>query len=265
MVLESLFPVKKVIKNPVEMFIFSMIITFASIFTANLIFPGSSTGKIITLFITISMAPIIYALFVKEEESERKVAEHRIKQTFFERYEDIIWLFTLFFLGVFASIFIFSILSPETYVRSTFEDQVLEIERVSSLSGSFTFSDVLDMIIKNNLRVMGLSFLLSFLIGVGSIVILSWNASILALYLASFIRQGLMSEFLVRTFSLIPHAPVEILAYFLAGISGGILSIGMIRERLLSREFFLVFRDSLALLALAIFAVLLGAFFEVFL
>jgi len=265
MVLESLFPVKKVIRNPMDMFIMSIVISFASIFLAHLIFPGVSTGKIVTLFITVAMTPIVYGIFRKEEEIEREEAEHRIHEKFFERHGETIWLFTLFFLGVLVSVFTVSIILPEEYVTSTFNDQLSEIARISSISGNVIMVDVLNMIVFNNLRVMGLSFLLSFLIGTGAVVILSWNASILALYLASFLRKGLITEFFVRTVSLVPHAPIEILAYFLAGIAGGVISAGLIREKIISREFFLIFRDSLLLLGLAILAVLVGAFIEVFL
>ena len=72
MVLESIIPVKKVIKNPIDMFIFSMIISFASIYLADLIFPGASTGKIITLFITVGITPMVYGIFRTEEEIERE-------------------------------------------------------------------------------------------------------------------------------------------------------------------------------------------------
>jgi len=266
MVLESIFPVKKVIRNPVEMFIFSMIITFASIYLADLIFPGTSTGKIIILFIAVAMTPMIYGMFKEEEEIEREEAEHKIHKKFLDRHDEAILSFTFFFLGVFIAIFLVSILSPENYVTSIFKDQLSEIERVTSISGSFNISDiykVLNIIIMNNLRVMALSFVLSFLIGSGAVIILAWNASILALFLASFIRRGLITEFISRTVGLIPHAPIEILAYFLAGIAGGIISVGIIRERIFSKEFFLVFRDSLILLALAVIAVFLGAFIEV--
>jgi len=263
MVLESIFPVKKVIRNPVEMFIFSMIITFASIYLADMIFPGVSTGKIITLFITVGMTPMIYGMFKEEEEVEREQAEHKIHKKFLDRHDEAIWSFTFFFLGVFIAIFLVSILSPEEYVTSIFNDQLTEIERVTSISGSFNISNILNIIVMNNLRVMALSFVLSFLIGSGAVIILAWNASILALYLASFVRKGLITEFVVRTVALIPHAPIEILAYFLAGIAGGIISVGLIREKIFSKEFFLVFRDSLILLALAVIAVFLGAFIEV--
>jgi uncharacterized membrane protein SpoIIM required for sporulation len=267
MVLESIIPVKKVIKKPIDMFIFSMIVSLASIYLADMIFPGTSTGKIITLFITVGITPMIYGIFREEEEIEREEAENRIKESFFQRHGETILIFSLFFLGVFLSIFMVSTFSEEKYVKYIFQDQLSEIERVTSISnpsGAFAVSEILEMIIENNLRVMGLSFLLSFLLGSGAIIILAWNASILALYLSSFLRKGLIEEFLIRSISLIPHAPIEIAAYFLAGIAGGVLSVGVIREKLFSKEFFFVLRDSLILMGLALLAVLIGAVIEVF-
>lgn len=277
MVLESIFPVKKVVKNPLDMFVLSTVVSLASIIIANMIFPGKSTGKMITLFITAALAPVVYGVFREEEEVEREEAEHRIHKDFFDRHDEAMKIFTLLFLGIFAAVFLIVILSPyltfllgENFAETTFEDQIQEIERITSLSsgkalGNALSADILDLILWNNLRVMSLSFILSFLIGVGAVVILAWNASILALYLASFIRKGLIEEFLVRTISIIPHAPIEIFGYFLAGIAGGVLSVGLIREKFMSKEFLLVFRDSLLLLFLAIGAIFLGAFVEVFL
>ncbi|MFH0929390.1 MAG: stage II sporulation protein M [Candidatus Aenigmatarchaeota archaeon] len=263
MVLESILPVKKVIRNPVEMFIFSMIITFASIYLAELIFPGPSTGKIITLFITVAVTPMIYGLFKEDEKVERDCAEHKNKKSFFDRHDEIIWCFSFLFLGVFLAVFTVAVLAPEAYVTSMFDDQMSEIERVTSISGSFSVASILNIIIMNNLRVMALSFVLSFLLGSGAVVIMAWNASILGLYLASFVRQGLMEEFVMRTVGLIPHAPIEIMAYFLAGIAGGIISVGLIREKLMSKEFGLIFKDALILMGLAVLAVLIGAVIEV--
>ncbi len=270
MVLESLFQIKKVVDSPIDMFLLSAVISFASIFIANIIFPGASTGKIVILFITASLAPSIYGVFSAEEEIEREEAEHKISEGFIERHEETLKIFTLLFIGVFTAIFLISIILPSEYVEATFDDQILEIERITSISsgnafGSALSPQVLDIIVWNNLRVMVLSFILSFLIGVGSVVILAWNASILALYLASFIKKGLIEEFMVRTISIIPHAPIEIFGYFFAGIAGGVLSVGLIREKLFSKEFLLVFRDSLLLFSLAIVSIFLGALVEVFL
>ena len=269
MVLESLFPGKEIINKPLDMLILSVVVSLAAIFLSQLIFPGPSTGRVIVLFTTIIMAPIIYRIFSYEEEIEREQAEGKIKETFLERHGETIFLFSLFFIGNFLALFFFSLIAPEDFVKSVFDDQLAEIARISTLSGAILSSaltpNILEVIIINNLRVMILAFLLSFLIGTGSIIILSWNASILALYLASFVRDGLLEEFLIRTLSIIPHAPIEILAYFLAGIGGGILSVGIIREQLRSKEFVLVFRDSLLMMGLAVSAVVLGAYVEVFL
>ena len=251
------------------MLILSFVVSLASIFLSQLIFPGPSTGRIITLFTTVIMAPIIYRIFIYEEELEREEAEGKIKESFLQRHQETVLLFSLFFIGNFLAIFIFSLVAPEDFIKSVFDDQLTEISRISSLSGdlitSAAVSNILEVIVLNNLRVMTLAFLLSFLIGTGAIIILSWNASILALYLANFVRQGLIEDFLVRSLSIIPHAPIEILAYFLAGIGGGILSVGIIREKIKSKEFILVFRDSLLMMGLAVLSVVIGAYVEVFL
>lgn len=266
MVLESLFSVKRILRRPLNMLVFSIVISFASIYIANFVFP-EATGYLIPAFITIAMAPIIYRIFVAEEEVERKEAEHKINIGFFGRHEETILLFTLFFIGNFIAIFVVALISPEEFVTSAFAPQIKTIEAMSSfpVTGSVLSTQFIQIIILNNLKVMAISFVLSFLLVVGALYVLSWNASILALYLASFIRHGLYETFFEHTLGILPHAPVELLAYFLAGIGGAILSVGMIREKLMSREFFLILKDSMILLALAVIAVIIGAFLEVFL
>jgi uncharacterized membrane protein SpoIIM required for sporulation len=110
---------------------------------------------------------------------------------------------------------------------------------------------------------MAFAFLLSFLFGTGATFILSWNASILGIFLANYARQGLYHTLLITGSGILPHATVEIVAYFLAGIAGGILSVGMVREKFWSPEFKLMLKDSLLLLSIAVLAVVVGAFIEV--
>lgn len=265
MVLESLFSVKKILKKPLNMLVLSIVISFVSIYIADFIFPEAA-GYLIPAFVTIAMAPLVYRIFIVEEEVEREEAEHKINEGFFERHGETILLFGLFFLGNFISIFLVSLFFPEEFVTSVFVPQIKTIEAISSIpvSGAALNSQFLQIITINNLKVMAISFVLSFLLVVGALYVLSWNASILALFLASFLRQGLYETFYERTLGILPHAPIEILAYFLAGIAGAMLSVGMIREKLTSKEFRLIFKDSMLLLSLATLAVILGAFLEVF-
>ena len=262
MVLEDILPVRILENKPIYMFFLSIVITAISVFIAHFIFPEYA-GIVMPLLVTVAMSPLVYNIFTIEEETERKEAEHKINLNFMGRHGETMLLFGLFFAGSFVTFFILAILLPDSFTSSIFLPQMEAISAISDISGAAVLSGPLNLIIMNNLKVMFFAFLLSFLMGAGAIYILSWNASILAVYLASFINRGLLSEFFNRSLGIIPHAPVEIIAYFLAGMAGGILSAGLLREHLESKEFALVFKDSLKLLALSVLAVLVGAFLEV--
>ncbi len=265
MVLESLFPAQKIENKPMEMLALSLIVAFVSVFMAFWIFP-TAAGIIAPLLVTVAMTPVAFRILADEEEEDRLVAEHKLKETFFQRHGDVVWLFTLFFVGNFISIFVIALAMPESFVEQAFAQQLADIVAVSGMSGAaLTGSTLLSPIIMNNLRVMIFAFALSFMFATGALFILSWNASILALFLATMLRQGLYSDFIIKTAGIIPHLPIEMLAYFLAGIGGGMLSSGFIREKVMSLEFRLVFKDSIMMLGLAVLAVVLGGFIEVYL
>lgn len=276
MVLESLFSAKKIEKNPWDMLILSVIVTLVCIYISHVIFPEYA-GIITPLLVTVAMTPVIFMVFKIEEGMERQQARHTSQRSFWDRHDETITIFTMFFIGNFLAIFFVSLIAPESFLTSMFSQQIDAINAINPVtaqlihtsgsfvgSGSFLGSGLLQIILFNNLKVMFFAFLLSFLIGTGALFILSWNASVLAIYLAMFVREGVYHEFLLRSLGIAPHAPVEILSYFLAGIAGGILSVGVIREKINSPSFKLVFRDSLLMLLLAVIAVFLGAFLEVF-
>ena len=266
MVLESLFPDKKIRSKPLDMFALSFVVTLVSIFLAYSVFPKYS-GIIAPLLTAVAMAPLIYRIFGQEEEEIKQVVHKRLVRGFLQRHDDTIALFSLFFVGSFLANFLVAAFLPETFVKTSFEPQLNDIAAVQSLSksisGQFLGNDLMSLIAVNNLKVMVFSFLLSFLFATGATFILSWNASILAIYLASFWRQGLIDQLVATTTGIFPHAVIEITAYFLAGIGGGILSAGMVREHFFTPEFKLVLRDSLMLMGMAVVFVVVGAYVEV--
>ena len=265
MVLESLYSAKKIFDKPKYMLIASAIITLVCVFASYFIFPAYA-GIIAPLLVTATLSPIIYKIFSIEEELDREEAEKKVNIGFFGRHGETIWIFSLFFIGNLIPFFLVAILMPNEFVSSAFAPQIEEIKRIQNIAtGSVLNDSFLNVIMINNFKVMGFSFLLSFLFGTGALFILSWNASILAIYFAGFFRQGQFAELFTRTLGIIPHAPVEILAYFFAGIAGGILSVGMIREKFGSKEFNLVLKDSLILFAFGVVSVALGAYLEVYL
>jgi len=272
MVLESLFPASKIENKPKEMLLVSFIVTITCVFLSYMVFPAYA-GIIAPLLITAALSPLVYRIFSIEEEIEAEEAESKIKLNFYERHSETIWLFSLFFIGNLLAVFLLALILPDAMVQDLFSQQFDEIHAVRGVAGDIIANSAatghtisgafLGTITSNNLKVMFFSFILSFFIGTGALFILSWNASILAIYLASFVRQGLYSDFFNQAMGIMPHAPVEILAYFLAGIAGGMLSVGLIREKVRSKEFLLIFRDSLMLMILAVAAVIIGAYLEV--
>jgi len=265
MVLESIFPAKKIESKPIDMLVLSLIIAFVSVFAAWWIYPAAA-GIISPLLVTVAMTPVVYRILIHEEEVEAEEAEKKISETFWQRHGEVIVLFGLFFIGNFISIFAIALLFPQEFVENAFSQQLADIAAVSGMAGAaLTGSMLLSPIITNNLRVMLFAFALSFMFATGALFILSWNASILALFLATFLRQGLYTEFAMKTAGILPHVPIEMLAYFLAGIAGGMLSAGVIREKIESPEFKLVLRDSLLLLGLSVLAVVVGGLVEVYL
>jgi uncharacterized membrane protein SpoIIM required for sporulation len=264
MVLESLFPEKSIENKPIEMFVVSLVVTVAAVFAAYFVFPKYA-GIITPLLVAVGMAPLIYRIFEVDEEEIEEVAEDKLKVGFFRRHGETLLLFSLLFIGTFVAIFGIATIMPSSFVDSVFEPQLSDIQAVQSLGagGSVVHPGLLEMIIANNLKVMTFAFLLSFLFATGAVFILSWNASILALYIANYARAGLFGNALIATTGILPHAIVELLAYFLAGIAGGILSIGLAHEKWGSPEFKLLFKDSVLLMGLSVAAVLAGAAIEV--
>lgn len=116
-------------------------------------------------------------------------------------------------------------------------------------------------------------FILSVLFGAGATLILSWNASVIAVYLGLVINKfvptlGTVAAFLygipIGLGSIVLHGVPEILAYFFAGIAGGILSIGLLREKIMSKTFKEVCKDSIAFLLIAEFLIIIAALLEAF-
>ena len=263
MVLESLFPDKSIESKPLDMLLVSMIVTFAAILSSYFVFPKYA-GIIMPLLVAVGMAPLMYRIFQEEEEEIDEVAESKLVMGFFRRHGSTFKLFSLLFLGGFIVVFLVAVLAPAEFVDSFFKPQMDDIGSVQSLaSGAAVQPGVFDAIMLNNLKVMAFAFLLSFLFGTGAVFILSWNASILGIYLANFARGGLYNQLLMTTGGMLPHTVSELAAYFLAGIAGGILSVGMVREKWGTPEFKLLFRDSLFLMCLALAAILVGAVIEV--
>lgn len=265
MVLESIINPKNAIGKPAHVFMIAFIYTIVSAFVSQHIFPSSASILTIS-FITILFVPFFQQLFEIEEKKEDMAALGK-SSNIFVRHSGIIYIFTLFFLGVIVAM---------TFLYVFFPSQNLFAAQTTTLK-SFSTAGITDRgefsrFFINNTQVMIALFLLSFVFGAGAIFILAWNASVIAVYLGLFIESllvkgvGTTVAFVygipLGLSTLALHGVPEVLAYFIAGLAGGVLSVGVIREKFFSKEFRMIFKDSILLLVLAEFLISVAAYIE---
>jgi uncharacterized membrane protein SpoIIM required for sporulation len=122
--------------------------------------------------------------------------------------------------------------------------------------------------------------LFSFIYGSGAIFILAWNASVIGTAIGNFVRTGLaasaaaigagfgITHYLqvisLGLFKYSIHGIPEILAYFTAGLAGGIISVAVIRHDMKTRKFEHILLDSADLLIISIVLLVVAAFLEVY-
>ena len=135
------------------------------------------------------------------------------------------------------------------------------------------------MIFFNNFKVMLFCLLFSFIYGFGAIFILVWNASVIATAIGIFLRSNIATPRRMQAwqkaacyFQVFPvglmkyfiHGVPEILAYFVAALAGGIISVAVIRHTFGTREFEKIVIDTADLIMIALFVLIVAAFLEVY-
>ena len=263
MVFELLINPKEAEAKPVEMFFYGLVITSVSLFTAYYIFPSSSS-IIFLFFVTIATLPTVRAILLEDEEFDEE--RERIDLSFFEHHERTIMVYAYFFFGVLISVSFWYTVLPDSYGSVLFSQQISTITSIR-MSGAATESMMsFWMILSNNLKVTTIAFLLSFFFGTGAIFILSWNASVIGVFVSNLAKDfsakysySLIQGHLDALLSIAIHGIPEIAAYFIAGIAGGILSFGMIR----GRQDIRIAKDAVALYLLSALILLFAAVLEV--
>ena len=151
----------------------------------------------------------------------------------------------------------------------------------SKVSGDFTADiQILEKIFLNNIKVLLFCIFFAFFYGAGAIFILTWNASVISAAVGNIIRTNLavyasdfglnslwtyFSIFSVGILRYLIHGVPEIMGYFIGGIAGSVISVAMINHDFSTTNFKKVLIDSISLIILAVFVLLIAALMEVFL
>lgn len=265
MVLELLIKPHTAERVPFTVGVVSFIYTFIAIAVSFRLFPQQSSILSIA-FITILFIPLFQRLFLIEEKKEIG----KTKKNIISRHTPLIYVFAAFFIGTMLAISAAAVFLPESSI--VFDTQRDTLQRLGSATGAATTEGDFSRFFLNNTQVMILIFIFSILFGSAALFILVWNASVIGVYIGTIVESIANTGVPLGTAyiygvpyslaSIALHGIPEILAYFFAALAGGVLGIGIIREKWKSKEFRIIFRDGLAFLIIAESLILIAAFLE---
>jgi len=265
MVIESIIEPKKASRKPWNMFLLGIIYSSIGVLLGLWVFPGDPSLAMVFLA-TMSAIPTIISVLKREEaESMQSKSLPLIKN-----HMDVLGVFFFLFLGQLVAYVAWYIFLPESMLGLLFSSQITTIQRVSSsITGNAASFNIISMIIINNLKVMFFCLLFSLIYGAGAIYIITWNASVLGVAIGNAIRVNISNA--LSYFHAIPlgfgrylvHGLSELIAYFLAGIAGGIISAAVVRHHYKSKKFKEVVLDSLDLILVSVALIIISAIIEV--
>jgi len=274
MVLESLIGSEYAEKRPSEMFIVAFAYTTIAILLSIWVF-AEYAGLTMVFFTVMAAIPLMLKVILLEE---KKLFARPHETT----HRATIPFFIFMFLGMVSAYTFFFAVLPDATVNQIFNIQISTIQSVNAnianqVSGNF-FGQFFPIVIANNLKVMIFAVLFSFIYGSGAIFILTWNASVLGVAIGSLFREivsnaaasvgavGVGTYFGAMSISFaryMLHGIPEMGAYFVAGLAGGLISVGVLRYQLFNDKFRVVLKDALFLFMIAIILVLMSGAIEV--
>lgn len=262
MVLESLIGAKSAENHPTRVFLCGVIYIFLAATASWFVFRSYLSLLTIT-FSVIASIPLVNRTFKLEAGKDLKIySETRLLR----EHGKAIRVFIMLFLGFLAAFtFLFVTLNPDSRER-LFDIQLKTIAEMNpDLSADISS---FEGILANNLKVLFFVIVFSFFYGAGSLFILNWNASVIGAAIGTFITNKLGSgaglAISLGVARYMTHGIFEILAYFIASLAGGIISVAVINHHFRHQKFARAMFDALTLTLISIAILLLAALIEIY-
>jgi hypothetical protein len=119
---------------------------------------------------------------------------------------------------------------------------------------------LLKHIFSNNIRILLFALLTSFIFGAGALFVITWNASIVGVFMGHMVYN--LSALELAGFFI--HGVPEFLSFFLAAIAGGVLSVAIIKHKPSDKDFKIILKDFIILCTISIVILLIAAALEVY-
>ncbi len=272
MVLEHIFPEDWLENKGRYAFILGVAYSIVGILLSSFLFPGDP-ALVAVGFTALLLLPELYKIFSIEERQESLEQQVSLRNLWKDD-ADVVRIYIFLFLGILLVYSVATIMLPGLDANTLFREQ-LEIRFGQGFAGSATGgifgSGLFFDLLKNNFLVLIACFIMALLTGDGAIFLITWNASVwgtifgLTAKNASLI-SGDHPFYLFGIIMLIvfPHMMIEAISYFLAAISGSVISKDVLLEQFASSRFMEVFGFNLYLFLFALIFLVIGAGVETF-
>ncbi len=281
--LESLINPKRAERGPWKMFFIGILYATLSVILVSWFFSGDSVlaqylGVLVVTFCVMLSLPFMYFIIKREEKEDEEVSGFwGVWNAHSDALHALMWLFMGFIVAF--SFWYILLGNPnlfnaqvETYCKinspssvSTCVDRYYQLvaPTVELPTGAATREIWLLSIIENNVYVMIFTVLISLIFGAGAIFVLAWNASVIAAAIAIF-AQNQLKDIPLGILRYMLHGIPEIAAYFIAALAGGMFGVGVLRNGFRGKKFMQVFENTIILLVIALFIIVIAALLEVY-
>lgn len=238
---------------------------------------------VIVAFVALGATPLMYRIIKYEEQKDLQDLPERI---LLEEHWKALKSFMYLFLGITLAVALLYVVLPlgvEIDLFKSQHDTFIEISGASSTTGRVTADSTNAMssfsnIFFNNLTVLLIAVVFSFIYGAGAIFVLAWNATVIGVAIGYFVRHNLSyyaehvglskiaNYFGVVTIGLtqyLIHGFFEILGFFVGALAGGIISVAVIRHDFATAKFEHIILDAADLLLIAVGLIFFAAILEV--
>jgi uncharacterized membrane protein SpoIIM required for sporulation len=265
-------------KKPWEAFIVGFLYSSVALFLSLWIF--RQQASLVMIFLTsLAAVPLIYNTIKVEEKKDICIDS---ESTLLKEHRKAVSVYLYLFLGFIISFALWYAVLPASLLHDLFRTQTQTILDINNrVTGRLSSESLilLSTIFLNNVKVLIFCILFAFLYGFGAIFILTWNASVISTAIGNFIRINLansadlvgltkVGKYLhivsLGLFKYAIHGIPEIVAYIIAGITGGIISVAVIKHDFGTRKFENIVLDTSSLLMLALGLLVIAAVLEVY-
>ncbi|MBD3312705.1 hypothetical protein GF352_04605 [archaeon] len=266
MVFESILSPSEVREKSWKMFLMGLLSSSAGIALSLWVFPDNPSISVVFLT-TMACIPILVNVLKMEGGEDFSKKEFPL----IGNHKDVLGVVFFLFFGLLLSFTTWYLVLPPEIKARVFSSQINTINNINSgIQGGYIQTTYLKIILANNFKVLFFCLLFSLLYGAGAIFIIAWNASVLGTAIGNVITSNIQNA--LSYFHAIPigfgqyliHGVPEIIAYFMAGIAGGIISAAVIRYKPRSKKFKEVLLDSIDLIILASVTLIISGLIEVF-